>query len=172
MHNSIVRNSYNICCPFPVISCPRFSLRGEGSLIFSSKTIRVGTTVTATCYEGFTLRGPRVRWCTDAATWNGTLQICDGGGMYSFQPSHVSPQDRSSVAIGPATSCDDVHPRWDVPKLLRYIKTAWDVLRCIFQHVRIFAPNFGIAQPFTMRFSNGFQHCDDELMSFLVICEA
>ena len=35
---------------------------------------------------------------------------------------------------------------------------------------RPIAPDFGIAQPFIIRFSNGFQHCNDDLMSFPVIC--
>ena len=41
----------------------------------------------------------------------------------------------TDLTIGPATRCDAVHPRWDVPKLLRYIRIACDVLQCIFQHV-------------------------------------
>ena len=32
---------------------------------------------------------------------------------------------------------------------------------------KYFAPDFRIAQPFIIRFSNGFQQCDDDLMSFL-----
>ena len=40
---------------------------------------------------------------------------------------------------------------------------------CIFQHVGIFAPDYGIAQQFIIRFSNGFQHCDGDLISFPVI---
>ena len=71
-------------------------------------------------------------------------------------------------AIGPATRCDAVHSRWDVPTLLRYIKIACDVLRCIFQHV---APDFGISQLFIVRFSNDFQHDNQHLMSFL-ICDS
>ena len=74
--------------------------------------------------------------------------------------------------IGPATCCDAVHPRWDVPKPLRFIKIACNVLRCIYQHVGIFAPDFGIAQSFIIQFSNGFQHCNDNLMKFPVICDA
>ena len=44
--------------------------------------------------------------------------------------------------------------------------------RCKFQHVLNLAPDFGVAQPFIIRFSNGFQHCDEDLMSFPVICGA
>ena len=57
-------------------------------------------------------------------------------------------------------------------KLLRYIKIACDMLRFIFQHVGIFTPDFGMAQPFIIRFSNGFQYCDDDLINFPMICEA
>ena len=60
---------------------------------------------------------------------------------------------------------------WDVLKLLRYIKIACDVLRCIFQHVGICAPDVGISQPFIIRFSNGSQHCDAYIIGFHVICE-
>ena len=41
------------------------------------------------------------------------------------------------------------------------------MLRCIFQHVRIFAPDFGISQPFIIRFSNGLQHYDGDSMNIL-----
>ena len=68
-------------------------------------------------------------------------------------------------AIGPATC-------WDVPKLLRYIKIACDVLRCIFLCVVICAPDFRVAQPFIIRFLNSFQHCDENLINSAVICEA
>ena len=48
------------------------------------------------------------------------------------------------------------------------IKIACDVLQCIFQHVGNFTPNFGISQPFIIRFSSGFQHDDKYLISLLV----
>ena len=57
--------------------------------------------------------------------------------------------------IGPATRCDDAHLRWDVLKHLRCIKITCDVLRCIFQHVGNFSPDFGISLLFIVRFSNG-----------------
>nr|AVP12669.1 complement component 2/factor B-like [Lepidonotus squamatus] len=68
------------------ITCPFFSIGRDGTRRFSSSTRGVGSTVTATCNEGSSLRGPRVRWCTDAATWNGTLQICDQGGTTCGNP--------------------------------------------------------------------------------------
>ena len=46
-----------------------------------------------------------------------------------------------------------------------------DVLQCIFQHIGIFAPDFGISQPFIIRFSNGLQHYDGDSIRFHVICE-
>ena len=76
------------------------------------------------------------------------------------------------VSIGPATRCDATHSRWDVPKLLRYIKITCDVLRCIFQHVGIYAPDFGISQLFIIRFSNGLQYCDKDSIPFHVICDS
>ena len=72
---------------------------------------------------------------------------------------------------GPVTRCDAVHPRWDVPTLLRYIKITCDMLRCIFQHVGIFAPDFRISQLFIIRFSNGLQYCDRGSIPFHVICD-
>ena len=53
-----------------------------------------------------------------------------------------------------------------------YIKISCNVLRCIFQNVGIFSPDFGMIQPFIIRFSNGFQHRDDDLIRFPMICEA
>ena len=64
---------------------------------------------------------------------------------------------------GQATRCDAVHLRSDFLKLLRYIKITWDVLRCIFQHVGISAPDVGISQLFIIRFLNGLQYCDGDL---------
>ena len=78
---------------------------------------------------------------------------------------------RVAAPIGPATRCDAAHLRWGVSKLLRCKKNACDVLRCIFQHVGIFAPDFGISQLHILRFSNGFQHHDGVLMLFHLICE-
>ena len=40
------------------------------------------------------------------------------------------------------------------------------VLRCIFQHVGIFAADFGISQAFIIRFSNGFQRVCSIAMFF------
>ena len=68
--------------------------------------------------------------------------------------------------------CDVVHLRWDVPKPLRYIKITCDVLRCIFQHVGISAPDFGISKLFIIRFSNGLQYCDGDSIPFHVICNS
>ena len=57
------------------------------------------------------------------------------------------PNDRHSFGLwGPATRCDAVHPRWDITKPLWYIKIACDVLRCIFQHVGISAPDSWLSQ--------------------------
>ena len=77
-----------------------------------------------------------------------------------------------SRSIGPATRCDAAHPRWDVLKHLRCIKIACDVLRCIFQHVGIFAFDFGISQSFIIQFPNGFQHCDGYLINIHVTYES
>ena len=52
-----------------------------------------------------------------------------------------------------ATRLDALHPQWDVSKLMRYIKIACNALQCIFQHVGISAADFGISQPFIIRFS-------------------
>ena len=78
----------------------------------------------------------------------------------------------SVINIGPATRCDAVHPQWDVPKLLRYIKIICDVLRCIFQHVGTFAPDFRISQPFIIRFSNSLQYCDGYSISYHVVSDS
>ena len=48
-------------------------------------------------------------------------------------------------------------------------KRACDALRCKFQNVQYFAPDFGISQLFIIRFSNGLQHCDGDALSFQVI---
>ena len=70
---------------------------------------------------------------------------------------------------GPATRCDAVHPRWDVPMHLRCSKIACDALRCIFQHVGNFAPDFGISV-YLYIWSNPFLHNGGNLMSFHLIC--
>ena len=70
---------------------------------------------------------------------------------------------------GPATRCDAVYPRCDVPMYLRCIKITCDALQCIFQYVGNFAHDFGISQLFTVRFSNGFYHNDRHLMGFHLI---
>ena len=49
---------------------------------------------------------------------------------------------------------------------LRCIEIACDALRCIFHF------DFVIAQPFIIRFANGLQHCDGNVISFRVICES
>ena len=48
-------------------------------------------------------------------------------------------------------------------------KIVCDALRCKFQHFQYFAPDFGISQVFSIRFSNSLRHCDKDLMSFYVI---
>ena len=70
--------------------------------------------------------------------------------------------------LSPATRCDAAHLRWGVPKHLRCRKMACDALGCKFQHVQYFAPDFGISQLFSIRFSNGLQHSDGDLISFQV----
>ena len=77
----------------------------------------------------------------------------------------------SSVGIGPATRCDAAYLRWGVLKPLRCIKISCDALRCIFQHVGNFSPDFGISQLPIVRFSNGFQQNDGHLIHFHVICD-
>ena len=72
----------------------------------------------------------------------------------------------------PATRCDAAYLRWDVLKPLRCRIMACDALRCKFQHVQYFAPDFGISQLFIIRFRNGLQHCDGDLISFQVICDS
>ena len=74
------------------------------------------------------------------------------------------------VSIGPATRCDATHPQQNVLKPLRCIKIACDALRWIFQHVGSFAPDGGISQLITVRFSNGFQYNDGHFMNFDLIC--
>ena len=68
---------------------------------------------------------------------------------------------------GSATRCDDAHLRGGVPKLLRCREITWDALRCQFQHVQYFAPDFRISQPFIICFSNDLHHCDGDLISFM-----
>ena len=41
--------------------------------------------------------------------------------------------------------------------------------RCIFQHVGNFAPDFGISQLFTIRFSNHFHHNAGNVMNFNLV---
>ena len=53
---------------------------------------------------------------------------------------------------------------------LRCSQITCDALRCIFQHVGNSAPDFGISQLFTTRFSNGFHHNAGNLMSFPLMC--
>ena len=43
-----------------------------------------------------------------------------------------------------------------------------DGLRCIFQHVGNFAPDFGISQLFSVRFPNDFQQNDGNVINFHV----
>ena len=62
--------------------------------------------------------------------------------------------------------CDAEHLRWDVLRPLCCINIACDELRCIFQHVGNFTPDFGISQLFIVRLSNGLHLCDDHLISF------
>ena len=83
-----------------------------------------------------------------------------------------APGSPVSFCKGPATRCDALHPRWDVSKFLRYFKIACDVLRYIFQHVGICAPDFRISQPFIIRFSNGLQHCDGNSTSYHVMSDS
>ena len=45
------------------------------------------------------------------------------------------------------------------------------MLRYKVQHAQYFGPDFGISQLFTIQFSNGFQHHDEALMLFPLICE-
>ena len=49
------------------------------------------------------------------------------------------------------------------------MKIACDALRCIFQHVGNFAPDGGISQLITIRFSKGFQYNDGHFMSLHLI---
>ena len=51
-------------------------------------------------------------------------------------------------------------------------KITCDVLRCIFQHVGISAPDFGISKLFIIRFLNGLQYCDADSIPFHVICDS
>ena len=74
-----------------------------------------------------------------------------------------------SMCLCPDTRCDAAHLRWDVLKDLRCIKITCDVLRCIFQHVGNFSPDFGISLRFIVRFSNGLDHCDGHLIGFHMI---
>ena len=55
---------------------------------------------------------------------------------------------------------------------LRCTKIACDGLRCIFQHVGNFAPDFGISQPLTVRFSIGLQYSDGHSIGFPVIYDS
>ena len=71
--------------------------------------------------------------------------------------------DYHSQCIGPATRCDAAHPRWDILIHLRCCKITCNGLRCIFQHVGNFAPDFGISQLIIVRFSNVLQHSDGYL---------
>ena len=73
--------------------------------------------------------------------------------------------------LGPATSCNAAHPRWDILIHLRCCKITCDGLRCIFQHVGNFAPDFRISQLNIVRFSNGLQHSDGYLTDFPVVCD-
>ena len=80
----------------------------------------------------------------------------------------------SHPSKGTATRWDAAQQQWGVSKLLRCKKNACDVLRFIFQHVGIFAPDFGIAQPFIIRFSKGLYDMCDKIVSkiFLITIAA
>ena len=76
------------------------------------------------------------------------------------------------MPIGPATRCDVVHPRWDVPTPRRCSKIPCDGLRCIFQHVGNFVPEFGISQLIIIQFPNDLQHSDGHSIGFPVMCDS
>ena len=57
--------------------------------------------------------------------------------------------------IGPATRCDHAHLRWGVQKLLQCRNITCDPLRCKFQHVQYFAPDYGISQPIIIQILKG-----------------
>ena len=94
--------------------------------------------------------------------YGSVYNVNNKGTTYSFRGTRQ--------AIGPATRCDAVNPRWDVPMHLRCRKIACDALRWRFQHVGNFAPDFGITQLYIVRFSNRFQQNDGHLIYFHVIC--
>ena len=70
-----------------------------------------------------------------------------------------------SKAIGAATRCDAVYPRWDVPMHLRCSNITCDALWCIFKHVGNFAPDI-------VRFSSDLQHNIWQLVSFYGIWDS
>ena len=59
--------------------------------------------------------------------------------------------------------------RWCIPKELRCLKLACDVLRKKIQHAQHFATDFGIYQLIAIQFSYGLHHCDGDSISFHVI---
>ena len=78
----------------------------------------------------------------------------------------------SELIVGhyrPSHTLRTAYLRWGVPKTLRCIKIASDRLQCIFQHVGNLAPNFGIFQLFTVRFSSGFQQNEGYWIYFLLV---
>ena len=103
------------------------------------------------------------------------LIICRGSAGSGMQVNEVNLRPGQAWgavrSLGPATRCDTIiHLRWDVLKPMPCIKIACDALRCIFQHVGNFAPDFVISQQIIIRFSNGFYHNAGYLMGFHLIC--
>ena len=54
----------------------------------------------------------------------------------------------------------------------RCSKIPCDGLRCIFQHVGNFAPDFGIPRLFIIQSPNGLQHSDGHSIDFPVMCDS
>ena len=98
--------------------------------------------------------------------------VCDGSKSFKIAAKCPISSHRVAGPIGPATRCDAVLPRWDVPIHLRCPKIACDGRRCIFQHVGNFAPDFGISQPLIVRFSIGLQYSDGHSIGFPVIYDS
>ena len=69
--------------------------------------------------------------------------------------------------IGPATRCYAIHLRWDVPKVLRYIRHAM----CCDAFSNMLEFLHPILEYLSHLSSDGLQHCDGYVMNYCVVCQ-
>ena len=77
---------------------------------------------------------------------NGETYHENGNKIFNTESNDMIIILSSHISLGPATRCNAIHPQRKVLKPLRCIKIACDALRCIFQQVGHFSPDFGISQ--------------------------